>query len=83
MALKNIFTKLNKDPERVELALVQDIIRDHQIAKQRVDQLANLSAKRERDYREVLKMAEKVGVQMDSKFIEAGKFFTELEQKLK
>ena len=68
---------------RVELALVQDIIRDSEIAKGQVKSLLNLAARRERDYKEVLKMAEKIGVQLDSNITEAGKFFVDLENKLK
>ena len=69
--------------ERVELALVQDIIRDSEIAKGQVKSLLNLAARREKDYKEVLKMAEKIGVQLDSNITEAGKFFVDLENKLK
>jgi len=75
---KMLFSK-----ERVELALVQDIIRDSEIAKGQVKSLLNLAARRERDYKEVLKMAEKIGVQLDSNITEAGKFFVDLENKLK
>ena len=75
---KMLFSK-----ERVELALVQDIIRDSEIAKGQVKSLLNLAARREKDYKEVLKMAEKIGVQLDSNITEAGKFFVDLENKLK
>ena len=75
---KMLFSK-----ERVELALVQDIIRDSEIAKGQVKSLLNLAARRERDYKEVLKMAEKIGVQLDSNITEAGKFFVDLGNKLK
>jgi len=75
---KMLFSK-----ERVELALVQDIIKDSEIAKGQVKSLLNLAARRERDYKEVLKMAEKIGVQLDSNITEAGKFFVDLENKLK
>ena len=75
---KMLFSK-----EKVELALVQDIIRDSEIAKGQVKSLLNLAARRERDYKEVLKMAEKIGVQLDSNITEAGKYFIDLENKLK
>ena len=83
-ALKLINEYLAKqEPQKVELALVQDIIRDSEIAKGQIKSLLNLAARRERDYKEVLKMAEKIGVQLDSKITEAGKFFIDLENKLK
>ena len=80
--LKRIYSKLSKQ-EKVELALVQDIIRDAEIAQGNVKQLSNLAARRERDYEEVLKIADKVGVNLDSKIKEAGKFFRDLNNKLK
>lgn len=39
MALKNIFTKLNKDPERIELGEIEDLI---QKKKQEADSLWNI-----------------------------------------
>lgn len=80
---KKRISKMLFSKERVELALVQDIIRDSEIAKGQVKSLLNLAARRERDYKEVLKMAEKIGVQLDSNITEAGKFFVDLENKLK
>ena len=67
---------------KVELALVQDIIKDSEIAKGKVNSLLNLAARREKDYKEVLKMAEKIGIQLDSNITDAGKFFVDLEKKL-
>lgn len=86
MIKKGIADKLFKtelSQHKVEFALVQDIIKDAQIAENNIKQLLNLAARRERDFSEVEKIAEKVGVNLDSKVIEAGKFFRELYQKLK
>jgi len=83
MSEKNVSKMLFSNQERVELALVQDIIRDAEIAKGNLKALINVAARRERDYKEVLKMAEKVGVELDGKIKEAGKFFIDLENKLK
>jgi len=86
---KKIYNKLSKEDktelksEKIELALVQDIIKDAEIAQGTVNQLSNLAARRERDYQEVLKIANKVGVDLDNKIIQAGKFFVDLENKLK
>ena len=73
---------LFSNQERVELALVQDIIRDAEIAQGNLKALINVAARRGRDYKEVLKIAEKVGVELDSKIKEAGKFFIDLDNKL-
>ena len=86
--IERIFKHLNEEKvelksERVELALVQDIIKDAEIAKGKLKALQNVAARRERDYQEVLKIAKKVGVSLDGKIIEAGKFFIELERKIK
>tara|TARA_R100001443_G_scaffold113794_1_gene128983 strand:+ start:393 stop:665 length:273 start_codon:yes stop_codon:yes gene_type:complete len=79
----NSINKVELKANRVELALVQDIIKDAEIAKGKISSLENLAARREKDYQEVLKIAKKVGVSLDSKITEAGKFFIELERKLK
>jgi len=86
MEIKRVYEKLNKvelKSEKVELALVQDIIKDAETAKGKLKALQNVATKRERDYQEVVKIAKKVGVSLDSKITEAGKFFIELERKLK
>ena len=87
--LNKVYSKLNIEKKtelanhKIELALVQDIIKDAEIAKGKLSSLENLAARRERDYQEVLKIAKKVGVNLDNKIKDAGKFFIELEQKLK
>jgi hypothetical protein len=87
--LNKVYSKLNSEKKtelanhKIELALVQDIIKDAEIAKGKLSSLENLAARRERDYQEVLKIAKKVGVNLDNKIKDAGKFFIELEQKLK
>ena len=78
---QNILQKFSK--QKVELALMQDIIRDAEIAKQQVKALANLAARREMDFRKLEDIVDKVGVKIDPKAEEAGKFFRELESKLK
>lgn len=85
MSEKNVSKMLfsNQEPQKIELALVQDIIKDAEIAKGNLKALINVAARRERDYKEVLKMADKVGVELDSKIKEAGKFFIDLDNKLR
>ena len=80
---KTVFEKIALNSEKYDFALVQDIIKDAETAKGKLSSLENLAARRERDYQEVLKIAKKVGVNLDSKITEAGKFFIELERKLK
>jgi len=82
-ALKRINEYLAKQqPQKVELALVQDIIKDAEIAKGKLKALINVAARRQRDYNEVLKIASKVGVDLDGKIKEAGRFFIDLDNKL-
>tara|TARA_R110001592_G_scaffold136157_1_gene353096 strand:- start:568 stop:828 length:261 start_codon:yes stop_codon:yes gene_type:complete len=86
MEINRVYEKLNKvelKAEKIELALVQDIIKDAETAKGKLKALQNVAAKREKDYQEVLKIAKKVGVNLDNKITEAGKFFIGLERKLK
>lgn len=72
----------NQEPQKIELALVQDIIRDAEIAEDNLKALINVAARRAVDYKKVLKIAEKVGVELDSKIKQAGKFFIDLDKKL-
>ena len=65
--------------EKVELGLVQDILKDYQTLKKKVDLLTNKASKLENDYQKVMKMAKAVGVNMDAEFIEAGKFFKKIK----
>mgnify|MGYP003309844779 CR=1 FL=1 len=69
--IERVFKVLNKEKvelkaEKVELALVQDIIKDAETAKGKLKALQNVAARRERDYQEVLKIAKKVGVSLDA-----------------
>ena len=68
--------------EKVELALAQDLIKDAEIAQGKLKALINIVSKREYDFRELEKKANELGIQLDSKLIQAGKFFRDLEQKL-
>jgi len=68
--------------EKVELALAQDLIKDAEIAQGKLKALINIASKREYDFRELEKKANELGIQLDSKLIQAGKFFRDLEQKL-
>ena len=82
---KRVLKHLNKEElavQKVELALVQDIIKDAEIAKGNLKALINVAARRKRDYKEVLKIANKVGVELDGKIKEAGRFFIDLDNKL-
>lgn len=69
--------------EKVELALVQDLIKDAGIAEGKLKSLQNLAARREVDFKKIESMADKIGIKLDSKVIQAGKFFRDLENKLK
>jgi hypothetical protein len=80
--LKKIYSKLSKQ-EKVELALVQELERNAETAKGQLRSLQNLAARMEYNYRKIEDMADKVGVELNSKTIEAGKFFRDLENKLK
>ena len=66
----------------VELGLAQDLIKDAEIAQGKLKALINVVSKREYDFRELEKKANELGIQLDSKLIQAGKFFRDLEQKL-
>jgi len=73
-------TKLSS--EKVELGLAQDLIKDAEIAQGKLKALINIVSKREYDFRELEKKANELGIKLDSKLIQAGKFFRDLEQKL-
>ena len=77
-----LFSKQELSTEKVELALAQDLIKDAEIAQGKLKALINIVSKREYDFRELEKKANELGIQLDSKLIQAGKFFRDLEQKL-
>lgn len=87
--LKKIYNKLSQEDktelksEKVELALVQELERNAEIVKGQLRSLQNLAARMEYNYRKIEDMADKVGVELNAKTIEAGKFFRDLENKLK
>ena len=81
--LFNRVADIAKDQTRIELALVQELERNADIAKNQLIQLQRLAARMEYNFRQIEDMANKVGVELNSKTIEAGKFFRELENKLK
>lgn len=81
--LFNRVADIAKDQTRIELALVQELERNADIAKGKLNSLQNLAARMEYNFRQIEDMANKVGVELNSKTIEAGKFFRELENKLK
>jgi len=72
-----VMTKLAS--ERVELGLVQDILKDTETMRNKLNSLTNKASKLSSDYDKVIKMAKTVGVEMDSKFIDAGKFIKKVE----
>ena len=82
--LAKLYTQESTDlsSEKVELALAQDLIKDAEIAQGKLKALINIVSKREYDFRELEKKANELGIQLDSKLIQAGKFFRDLEQKL-
>lgn len=84
--LERIIEKLPKQElsaQKVELALVQDLIKDAGIAEGKLKSLQNLAARRETDFKKIENIADKIGVKLNSETIKAGKFFRDLENKLK
>ena len=84
--LNKVFSKLAKadkktelKSEKVELGLVQDILKDYQTLKKKVESLTNKASKLESDHQKVMKMAKAVGVDMDAEFIKAGKFLKKIK----
>ena len=86
--LERIIEKLpNQEVElsaqKVELGLVQDLIKDAGIAEGKLKSLQNVAARREKDFKKIENMADEIGVKLNSETIKAGKFFRDLENKLK
>ena len=69
--------------QKVDLANVIELEKNYEIAKGKLSSLENLAARMERDFRKIEDIADKVGVNLNSKTIEAGKFFRDLKNKLK
>lgn len=65
---------------KVELAMVQDILKDYEIMQGQLKSMVNIASRRAYNYDEVIDMANKVGVDMDAKFKEAGDFFKRIER---
>jgi hypothetical protein len=78
--VEKIWAELSAKEQKVELAMVQDILQDYKTMQKKLDAMSNTAARRARDFDEVMKMAAKVGVDMDAKFKAAGKFFKKLEK---
>ena len=82
--VQKVWAELSAKEHKVELARLQvtvpDILQDYEILQKKLDAMSNIAARRARDFDEVIKMATKVGVDMDAKFKEAGKFFKKLEK---
>ena len=68
---------------KVDLANVVELERNYETAKGKLSSLENLAARMEMDFRKIEKIANEVGVKLNPKTIEAGKFFRDLENKLK
>ena len=80
---KAVFAKLSKvelEQHQVELAMVQDILKDYEIMQGQLKSMVNIASRRAYNYDEVIDMANKVGVDMDAKFKEAGEFFKRIER---
>jgi len=69
--------------QKVDLANVTELEGNYKIAKGKLSSLENLAARMERDFEKIEDIADKVGVKLNSKTIEAGKFFRDLKNKLK
>jgi hypothetical protein len=85
---KEVFNKLFKEKtelatQKIELGLVDDLIKDAGIAEGKLKSLINLVARRETDFKKIESVADEIGIKLNSKIIEAGKFFRDLEKKLK
>ena len=78
--VEKVWAELSAKEHKVELAMVQDILQDYKTMQKKLDAMSNTAARRARDFDEVIKMATKVGVDMDAKFKEAGKFFKKVEK---
>ena len=78
--VQKVWAELSVKEQKVELAMVQDILQDYKTMQKKLDAMSNTAARRARDFDEVIKMATKVGVDMDAKFKEAGKFFKKVEK---
>ena len=78
--VQKVWAELSAKEQKVELAMVQDILQDYKTMQKKLDAMSNIAARRARDFDEVIKMATKVGVDMDAKFKEAGKFFKKVEK---
>ena len=65
---------------KVELNMVQDILKDYEIMQGQLKSMVNIASRRAYNYDEVIDMANKVGVDMDAKFKEAGDFFKRIER---
>ena len=74
--------KVELSAQKVELALVDDLIKDAGIAEGKLKSLINLAARRETDFKKIESIADEVGIKLNSKIIQAGKFFRDLEKKL-
>jgi len=84
--IQKVYSKLPKQElsaQKVELALVQDLIKDAGIAEGKLKSLLNVAARREKDFKKIENMADEIGVKLNSETIKAGKFFRDLENKLK
>jgi len=65
---------------KVELAMVQDVLKDYEIMQGQLKSIVNIASRRAYNFDEVMDMANKVGVDMDAKFKEAGEFFKRIEK---
>ena len=78
-ALNEIIRDAQK-PKKVELGMVQDILKDTETLKKKYEHIQNKSAKLLNDYNKVIDMAKKVGVKMDNKFITAGNLLKKISK---
>ena len=78
--VQKVWAELSAKEQKVELAMVPDILQDYKTMQKQLDAISNIAARRARDFDEVIKIAAKVGVDMDAKFKEAGKFFKKVEK---
>lgn len=71
--------KTELETHKIELGLVQDILKDTETLQKKYESIINKASKLSSDYDKVIKISKTVGVEMDSKFIEAGKFIKKIE----
>jgi hypothetical protein len=78
--LKVLNKRVELKSEVVEFGMLQDVASDATKLKKNFDFIINKSSKVLSDYDKVTKMAKTVGVDLDPKFLELGKFLNKISK---